>query len=645
LELESLPNAAAMGFVVDMGNLGPGVTLVRSSDVSLLETIAAKISLPSGVKTLVKDGSLRLATDAADSFSSNGELDLSDPSGWRNATVPSGADVHVTGDSTVALIGPGSPQFRSVTVSDGAVLKVAPGTVLPEIAMSYSGKILFVPGEESVFTNGFDASAAANSLPVIEIPTNAAVDIGRGFVFKNVDLRLYGKITATNSVVFGGAAAGETAYFAMASDGGTVELKGKTGNAKRFVSPEQGGRVEVVRDILIRNTRFLPENNRFWGVSTDWASLQIGYQNPSDIPFTVTVDGCFMDIGYEVNSIGGGATVRCVNGGGLLRPLGYAHPGFHAKTEICGNGRIVLDGGSYFRFTKSDARKDSIKIETVKFMPADEGTEQLTLRGGSRFCAHQTFGNRKAVASFEDSYCDIPSLPRTSSDFPDVTDTRVWLTSVFNGLRSVKIADGSTLYLRATNDLWGVNWDRDVLVADVPFTGGGSLVVTNAASGNGFRATVVNGFNTVTGIATACPDVCGDDSTLLFADGANWAGTVVANGHVALTNVQNGAAARVSFNALRLDGTFPLRVWASTNDMVDVASASLDGDGCIKPVAMDGRSFEPGDTVPFGTYPAGASFPLRTGRDWVMFATDTDNPGRVMLNLRYSPRGLVLSFR
>jgi hypothetical protein len=79
--------------------------------------------------------------------------------------------------------------------------------------------------------------------------------------------------------------------------------------------------------------------------------------------------------------------------------------------------------------------------------------------------------------------------------------------------------------------------------------------------------------------------------------------------------------------------------------MVDVASASLDGDGCIKPVAMDGRSFEPGDTVPFGTYPAGAAFPLRTGRDWVMFATDTDNPGRVMLNLRYSPRGLVLSFR
>jgi hypothetical protein len=50
--------------------------------------------------------------------------------------------------------------------------------------------------------------------------------------------------------------------------------------------------------------------------------------------------------------------------------------------------------------------------------------------------------------------------------------------------------------------------------------------------------------------------------------------------------------------------------------------------------------------LPFGTYPADAEYPARTGRDWVLFATEIPgNPDFVMLNLRYSPRGLVLSFR
>jgi hypothetical protein len=646
-ELESLPNAADMNFRVDLNNLGAGTTLVRSSDNALLETIAAKLdaSLPEGLKTLIRDRSIRLAMDVPNSFSSNGELDLSEPSGWKGSSVPEGADVCVAGYSTVALIGPHSPSFRSITVTDGAVLKVAPGTELPNIKMLYSGKILFEAGAESIFTN-FTSSAAGNELPVIEVQTNAVVNLGKGFVFKNVDLHLYGKVSAANTVVFGGAAAGEVAYFAMTSDGGTIELLGKVGSAKRLVSPEEGGRVEVVGDILVKNTKILPDSNRSWGVSTDYAALQIGYRNPVDARFTVVVDGCFLDIGYEVNRICGGATVRCVNGGGLLRPIGYAHPGFRATTEISGDGRIVLEDGAYFRFSKSNARQDSVKVESLAFRPATEGAESLVIRNGSFFCAHQIFGNRRAVAVFEDSYYDIPTLPKTNSDFPAVTDTREWLTDAFNGLRSVKIEGDSRLYIRATNDLWGLQWDRDVRVADIPFTGGGSLVVTNAATGNDFRVTVVHGANTATGIATAYPDACGDDSMLLFNDRANWAGTVVANGHVALTNIHGSAAARVSFNALHLDGVFPIRAWAATNDMVDVATASLEGAGGIKPVAMDGHTFTPGDTLPFGTYPADAEYPARTGRDWVLFATEIPgNPDFVMLNLRYSPRGLVLSFR
>lgn len=646
-EIQRLPNVAEMNFKVDTGNLGPGVTLVRSDDGDLLEAIAERLSpaLPAGLRTHVEPGALKLAMDASNPFSSDGELDLSSVSGWKEQVVPSGADVFVVGGSTVALIGPDTPAFKSITLTDGAVLKVAPGTVLPKITTIYSAKVVFEAGAESVFTNGYDSRATGNELPVIEIRTNAAVNVGRGFVFRNVDLHLYGTVSATNQVVFGGAAADETAYFAMTSDGGSIELRGKGGSYRRFVSPEQGGRVEVVRDILIRDTRMLPDNDGYWGSGKEYASLQIGYQNPIDIPFEVVVDGCFLDIGYEPNSISGGATVKCVNGGGLYKPRGYAHPGFHAQTQIYGMGRVVLEDGSYLRFSKSNARTDSILVRCLAFNPHNEGTEQLVLRGGSRYCVHQQYGNGKAIAVFEDSYCDIPTLMETNKDFTAVSDTREWLTDVFNGMHSVRIVDGSSLYLRATNDLWGLEWDRDVRLADVPLTGGGSLVVTNAASGNPFRATVVCGSNTATGIATAYPDVGGDDSALLFNDGANWAGTVAANGHVALTNVLDGSAARVSFNALTLDGDFPVRVWEDANDMVDLAAASLTGPGRIRPVAMGGRTFIPGDTFPFGKYPAGAEYPVRTGKDWVLFATETDDPDVVLLNLRYSPRGLVLSFR
>jgi hypothetical protein len=645
--LQSLPNAAEMNFTVDVGSLGAGVTLVTSADETLLATIASKIavSLPAGLKALVVDGALKLDIDNVNSFSSSGELSLGDASGWKGGSVPAGADVFVTGGSTVALLAPDTPEFKSVTVTGGAVLKVAPGTVLPRIATEYSGKVLFEAGGESVFTNGYSSSAARNELPVIEIAEGAVVNVGGGFEFKNVDLRLYGKVSATNSVVFGGAAAGETAYFAMTADGGTIELRGKGGSVKRFVSPAAGGRVEVVRDILIKNTAILPDNSS--GSASEYSALQIGYFNPADAVFTVTVDGCYLDIGYEPNYIAGGATVKCVNGGGLLKPRGYSHPGFHAKTQIIQKGRIELESGSYFKFSKSDARTDNKVVNSLLFSPdvSEGGFEQLVLRGGSSFCVHQTYGNGKASAVVDNAYWDIPLLLNTYADFPDVTDTRKWLTDPFNGFHSVKIADGSCLYIRATNDLWGATWDRDISLADVPMTGGGSLIITNAASGNDFRVTVVASANTATGIATALPDVNGDNAALLFNDGANWGGTVVANGHVALTNLQRAAAARVAFNALRLDGDFPVRVWPDSNDMVDIAVESLDGDGCLVPVAVDGREFAIGETFAFGTYPAGAGFPERTGRNWKLIATATDDPAKVMLNLRYSPRGFIFNVR
>ena len=72
------------------------------------------------------------------------------------------------------------------------------------------------------------------------------------------------------------------------------------------------------------------------------------------------------------------------------------------------------------------------------------------------------------------------------------------------------------------------NWDRHVKITDKPFTGTGNVTVTNGVPAYPFTVTVVNGANTATG-SIRVNKVDGDAETaLFFADGANWAGTVVA---------------------------------------------------------------------------------------------------------------------
>ena len=104
------------------------------------------------------------------------------------------------------------------------------------------------------------------------------------------------------------------------------------------------------------------------------------------------------------------------------------------------------------------------------------------------------------------------------------------------------------------------------------------------------RAIVACGSNTATGEVWACASA--DGCQLLFADGANWAGTVVGDENVAFTNRTSGAApASVEFGAIRFAGKMPVRVWrAGANPASDYLriNGALSGTGGFAPVTMDG---------------------------------------------------------
>jgi hypothetical protein len=175
-------------------------------------------------------------------------------------------------------------------------------------------------------------------------------------------------------------------------------------------------------------------------------------------------------------------------------------------------------------------------------------------------------------------------------------------------------------------------------MANVPFSGTGNVTITNGVPEYPFTVTMVNGANTATGTIKVAK-VEGDAETkLYFANGANWAGTVVADGNVALTNLVDAAAAVTNtFGTLRLDADFPIRVWKSgdtiVNDALNVGAYVNYGGKLV----LVGDALAPGDTLILGTLADANALPDVKG-NWKMSVVD----GK--LQLKYQS-GLSIIFR
>ena len=160
--------------------------------------------------------------------------------------------------------------------------------------------------------------------------------------------------------------------------------------------------------------------------------------------------------------------------------------------------------------------------------------------------------------------------------------------------------------------------------------------------------TITNGANTASGKAFAAKTESGAPTALVFADGANWAGEVVADGNVSLTNlVDAGAAASVSFGSIRLDEDYPIRVWknggvVTANDKVNLASVPA-GERSFSLQAM-GEALAVGDKIEIGLYPADVELPKDT-RHLRYSAESAETEGCVKLMAVVFKRGMTITVR
>ena len=216
-------------------------------------------------------------------------------------------------------------------------------------------------------------------------------------------------------------------------------------------------------------------------------------------------------------------------------------------------------------------------------------------------------GNGNSILTVYDSYYDCAYDAY-------ITSQSIELPDLFDGLGRLNIPANSFCAVRAFNHVtWGdpgakndgAEERRTKVYSELEISGSGNLLVTNGVSGRYFEVIMQSSRNTCTGrLKVDSPE--GDDAKLYFADGANWAGTVVA-GNVSLTNLTGGAAAaNVDFGTLDLAGDFQIRVWTDndgsivTNDMLNVGTYVNNG-GRLAPIsAADGEAFAPAGRIVVG---------------------------------------------
>jgi hypothetical protein len=156
---------------------------------------------------------------------------------------------------------------------------------------------------------------------------------------------------------------------------------------------------------------------------------------------------------------------------------------------------------------------------------------------------------------------------------------------------------------------WGSNQNHDsdgaYAVGTTPFTGGGSLSFANERpASHPHELTFAGTANTATGLLS----VADDRTTLHFADGAVWAGTVAWNSD--RMDVPGDAAHALSFGGVRMDTDFPVRVWQDgTADSVAVGAFGWSGTGKVAIAPQGGLSPQPGDRWTIGTQPASLAVP------------------------------------
>lgn len=657
--IDSIVGCANMSFRLVAANFTLGDVILTSSDADLLSAVAtgASASLTCGLSAVVRDGTVKIIRSPdPGSFVSEGEKDLSDAASWGGTVPAAGSDVTVGGDLTVAVLSPDSPAFGSIRVNVGATLKVVEGVAaLPPIALEYPSKLLIAEGAtvrmDTPVVGVVEFVNGEPFLPTYEISSGATLQVPAGTKFSNVDLKLYGTLrrdeTPVGKVVFGGAAAGTTAYFAMTADGATIDIGGDSVNVsgsgfRAFVSPDDTtGKVVVKGPIVLRNTTFNQDNTGF----------SINLNNDRNLTWSFVLDNTVLPANRYC-SIGGSVELRGVNGGRLERQ--YDHPGVAATLFLSQYAKLVFDGpGSGIVYPNADYNRAMANPGAFTFSFWEEYADYFFFRNGAALCSHDFRdynGAKIAGMAFSNGVWRVPGVPRVvDNPLPPGGDPLNWMDPPFNGLHHVTAEKGGSVILESADVVrMGTPWHRRVTLANTPIVGEGGFVMTNATPGWTFVATMVATNNTATGRLRVAP--CETLTRLCLNDGIRWAGTLEA-GSIALTNLYGDAAASVSVGALDLVGDLPLRVWRTgsvlTADRVTVGSL-VPGAGRIVFVPQNGLRFAAGDSFVIGEWPE-ADVPAEQlsvlQKNWRLTTAAGSKSGFVSVSAVYDPPGLMLIFR
>jgi len=561
-----------------------------------------------------------------------GEGAWSTAANWVNSEMPDASTAaHVHGVNTILTIDDASITMpASISVEGGATLRILADVALPPLYVDSASRVVFgdnatrpavVATLNAAFGGVADALASPVALPVIEIATNATLTVASGMKFKNVDIRLYGTVTKSSdsdrSPVFGYAEDGETSYFAFTSDGGVFGFHSyttKENGSVSIVCPAPGGTVVPVGTITLRNS---VRNVTGWA---DYGNWEFGLNNPTNVPFSVLVDRTAIDCAANFYAAGA-AHLSLVNGSCIRRNSSCLGHDFDMAMRDAAT--VEVGEGCNVAFTTADG---------LFGVDSQSAVDSICVRDGGVYAvSYNSSGWNRGVFASDGGVLGIDVIYDTR------TDPR---TELLLGFGSARL-DGDLLVASVMNELSSshfVNWDRHTTMADIPFSGVGDVVITNGVPTDPFTVTMVNGANTATGTIKVAK-VEGDAETkLYFANGANWAGTVVADGNVALTNLVDAAAAVTNtFGTLRLDADFPIRVWKSgdtiVNDALNVGAYVNNGGKLV----LVGDALAPGDTLILGTLADANALPDVKG-NWKMSVVD----GK--LQLKYQS-GLSIIFR
>ena len=639
------------------GTFLKGDTLVTTPNAELRAKIKAdaeEFFRSSGV-VFVEDGESLIVGDSTFVFNSTIITDLNNAEGWPNGIPAEGCEVTIAGVGVNVVISENlETRWNRITVQDGAALRIASsGLSLPEIALK--GNAVLTIASDINLTE-IMTMAVGEEFPTVVVSEGVTLTVPAGYKFKDVHLVLCEGSTLTESgdgpIVFGYADSNETTYFAMHATNATItalnSAKVEKAAGIAFVSPANGGVVKVVEDIVLKDSTIT------YSAKDGFA---FGLNNPESENFKMIVDNTPLDIGQDTY-VAGGANLVLTNNTVLFRKRSTIeqHNNNIENTYsiyVQDRGKVTLADGGEIRTTVTIANAKEgngwFGKGVVSLCPSEEGFVGIEVLEGGVGCWWRTYGDNTGVIRYTGG---IQKVFR-GHWFGNVLGGN--RSRIFNKLKGVEVAENTTMQIVGFKDDYDDNDDTlRPFYIDSPFTGSGNVIITNTwPDAKTCAPRFASPNSTCTGKIMAVPCDGKAKTALYFAHSANWAGTVVANGLLKITNyegeTENDNPASVTFGALDLQADFPVRVWRGedgelTNDTLNVGTYLKSGGKLVPTMMTEGGEFLSNDKIVVGKVSKNAVLP-EVSSGWRVILKAIEGDGENCLLTMKCGSGLVVIVR